>query len=364
MERVLGSAVSVGDGSGPIGMRDRPTIAMVAQKAGVAASTVSRVLNGGYASVEVRERVSRAVAALSYTPSANARSLKLGRSGSIGVVVETSQGPWFTQLLGGIEGELSEVQTGVQLGSLALRGHYDARQVMSWVDDVRVDGLIFARAGKRETPIVEAAARANLPMSFITPDEDFGVGHVFRARNRSAGYEVAEHLVSLGHRRVAFAGGPRQSFDTQERLSGVLDRLRGAGIEGKDSEIWFAESYDATAIGPYAEHWLGLPRKHAPTAVVCGNDALAFGFMRAVQRRGVRIPHDVSVMGFDDVADAALVWPGLSTASQPIMRMGAAACRSLFEQIELPETRVYRVNEYAMDLVVRESTARVGSEAP
>src|SRR5262249_2885166 len=156
-------------------------------------------------SEEVRERVERAIAQLGYTPSATARSLKLGRSGSIGVIVETSQGPWFAHLLGGIEEELSETQMSVQLGSLALRGHYDSRLVMSWIEDQRVDGLVFARAGKREQPIVQAAAAAKVPMAFIAPDEDFRVGHVFKAKNRSAGYDVAEHLLSLGHRHISFA---------------------------------------------------------------------------------------------------------------------------------------------------------------
>jgi LacI family transcriptional regulator len=335
-------------------IRSRPTIAMVAEQAGVAASTVSRVLNGGYASIEVKQRVAKAIESLSYTPSTNARSLKLGRSGSIGVVVETTQGPWFTHLLGGIEAELSESKMSVSLGSLALRGHYDARQVRAWIDDLRVDGLVFARAGKREEPLVRAAAAARLPMAFVTPDEDFGVGHVFRAKNRSAGYEVGEHLVALGHRRIGFAGGPHDAADTVERLSGLIDRLRGAGIECE--EPWFAESYEAAAVNDYAERWLSLGER-APTAVVAGNDALALGFMRVVQRAGLRIPSDVSVVGFDDVADAAFSWPGLTTASQPIQRMGIAACRSLLDQIEQPELRGYKVDEFAMELVVRESTA-------
>jgi LacI family transcriptional regulator len=329
---------------------------MVAEQAQVARSTVSRVLNGGYASEEVRDRVARAVDQLGYSPSPTARSLKLGKSGSIGVVVETSQGPWFTHLLGGIEEELSDTQTSVQLGSLALRGHYDARTVMSWIEDGRVDGIIFARAGKREQPIVRSAEAARVPMVFITPDQDFGVGHVFRARNRAAGYEVANLLLSLGHRRIGFAGGPRESADTQQRLMGVEDRLRTEGLELMPEGTWFARSYEASACQPYAERFLSFPRHRAPTAVVCGNDALALGFMRAVQRRGLRVPQDVSVVGFDDVADAALAWPGLTTASQPIKRMGSAACRSLLSQIGNSTVDPHSVDDYAMELVVREST--------
>jgi len=336
---------------------------MVALRASVATSTVSRVLNGGYASDEVKERVERAIEDLGYSPLPTARNIKLGRTGSIGVVVETSQGPWFTHLLGGIQAELIDAQMSVQLGSLALRGHYDARLVEAWIGEGRVDGIVFARPGERELPLVNAAMEARMPMVFITPDYDFGMGHVFRARNRGAGYEVGEHLVARGHRRVAFVGGPRGSADTLARLDGLRDRLRSAGLTLEENHVWFGESYSASGAIPYANYWLSLPASHAPTAVVLGNDTLALGFMRCVQPRGVRIPQDVSVVGFDGVPEAAFSWPGLTTASQPIQRMGSAACRALLEQIRDPEQYRYRMDEFAMELVVRESSGPVSVAA-
>src|SRR5687768_4905864 len=125
----------------------KPTIATVAAKAKVAPMTVSRVLNGGYVSAEVRARVERVIKELAYVPSATARSLKYGRRGCIGVAVESDYGPWFMGLLGGIEEELAQKQISVMLGGVKLRGKYDT--VASWISERRVDGIIFARYTRR-----------------------------------------------------------------------------------------------------------------------------------------------------------------------------------------------------------------------
>src|SRR5262245_16495963 len=203
----------------------KPTIVHVAERANVALSTVSRVLNGGYASQEVRTRVERVARELGYTPSPAARSLKSGRQGCIGVVVETSQGSWFTTILGGIEETLEAQSISVMLGSLALRGQYDSSAVLRWVRDRRVDGIIFVRCTAREKNLVDAARRSNLPVAFVAPDEHFEAGPIFGARNRDAAYALTEHLVSLGHTEFQFVGGPRDSVDTQDRLRGVRDAL-------------------------------------------------------------------------------------------------------------------------------------------
>src|SRR5262245_50488768 len=126
-------------------VKRKTTIVEVAERARVAFSTVSRVLNGGYASAEVRVRVEQAAKDLGYTPSSIARNLKMGRQGCIGVVVESSQSSWFTQVLGGIEEALEEKTVSALLGSLALRGRYDSSTVSRWITERRVDGLIFAR---------------------------------------------------------------------------------------------------------------------------------------------------------------------------------------------------------------------------
>src|SRR5690242_13415856 len=209
--------------------RRRSTIIEVAAKANVAFSTVSRVLNGGYASAEVRARVEQAARELNYSPSPIARNLKAGRQGCIGVVVESSQCSWFTQVLGGIEETLAEETVSALLGSLYPRGDYDPAVVERWIADRRVDGLIFARCTRHEQGLVEQARDAHIPMVFVAPDESFGAGPVFVARNREAGRNLAEHLMDLGHRRIGFLGGPERSVDARERLRGLEEALAARG---------------------------------------------------------------------------------------------------------------------------------------
>jgi DNA-binding LacI/PurR family transcriptional regulator len=329
----------------------------VAARAKVAFSTVSRVMNGGGASVEVRERVRQAAKDLQYTPSSIARNLKMGRQGCIGVIVESSQGSWFTEVLGGIEEALAgRNATALLLSSLSLRGHYDSSAVLGWITERRVDGLIFARCTRREADLVERARAAHLPMVFVAPDEHFGAGPVFVSRNREAARALCQHLVGLGHRRFAFLGGPPDSIDVIDRLHGVEETLAAHGIEIPAAERHFA-GYAREAGVIFARHWLAGPRAHAPTAVVCANDLLAIAFMRTVLQHGVRIPEELSVVGFDGVTEGALYWPGLTTARQDSHEMGAAACRALVRTIYGPPSlpAVARI-EMSAQILVREST--------
>jgi LacI family transcriptional regulator len=344
-------------------MKERATIGVVAKRAQVAASTVSRVLNGGYASPEARARVEAAVKELGFAPSPAAKSLRLGRAGSIGLVVETSQGAWFTQLLGGIEEELIERQSSVLLGSLALRGHYDASTVESWMRERRVDGIIFVRYGRREKPLLTLGQKANIPCVFVAPDERVRSGLVVRAKNREAGERIAQHLLDLGHRHFWYVGGPSEAMDSQDRLAGLQQGLANAGITLKASEVQNAESFRAEDGIPAAQKWLKLPRKSAPTAVVLANDALAFGFMRTVLQAGVNVPGQVSITGFDGVPEGALCWPGLTSAAQPVQEMGRYACNALMDMIEARTVRPFAAREFPMELVVRESTGPVPAGA-
>lgn len=337
-------------------VRKRATIAEVAKAAGVAASTVSRVINGGYASAEVRARVEKSIRELRYTPSPTARNLKMGRTGIVGVVVESSQGAWFNQLLGGIEERLVENHASVAVCSLKQHGRYDHTVVRSWVSERRVDALIFARAGRAERALVTAATRMEIPVAFIVPDETFKLGYTFRTLNRPAGEAVAGHLAELGHKNIAFAGGPKDSIDTQDRLQGLRDGLAAHGMTLPDELVRFGPDYTSASGMAYAEEWLSFTKSRAPTAVVLGNDSMALGFMRTVQQNDVRVPHDVSVVGFDGIPEGALWWPGLTTAEQRTREMGAAACESLLKRLEDPALGECVTHEFPTALRIREST--------
>jgi LacI family transcriptional regulator len=333
-------------------MKRKPTITTVAEHAGVAASTVSRYLNGHYVSQATKKRLSEVIAKLGYSRSSTARNLSLGRKGCIGVVVDSTLDPWFTQLLAGIEEELSTRDISLMLSSLELRGHYDADIVFEWIRERRVDGLILAKSQKRERTLLRTAIEAQLPVITVAPDEIVHDVQVIRCNNIAAGAAVADHLADLGHKLIAFAGGPEHSIDSKHRLRGLRDRLAQLGIPLHPRSISLCGSYEAAAGIEFARTLLAKPLEI--TALVMGNDSLALGFMRVAQQRGIRIPQHLSIVGFDNVPEGALVWPGLTTVAQPMREMGRAACRRLFDMIaELADIEAI---EYPMELIVREST--------
>jgi LacI family transcriptional regulator len=338
----------------------KPTIATVAERAGVAVSTVSRYLNGRYVSREAKARIADAIETLGYARSWTARNLSIGRKGCIGVVVDTSLDPWFNQVLAGIEEELSTRDTSLMLSSLELRGQYDPTTVFDWIRGRRVDGLIIAKSQRRERAMLREALIARVPLVMIAPDEMVTPAHVVRCDNYAGGVAVAHHLAELGHRRIAFLGGPEHSLDSQHRLRGLNDGLTLHGVRQTTKATFFCGSYEADAGAAFAQEFLGRPTDI--TALVAANDALALGFMRVAHQRRLRLPRDLSIVGFDDVPLGGLTWPALTTVAQPMREMGRAACCRLFEAISSPG--LLETTEYPVTLVVRGSTARPPAARP
>lgn len=341
-------------------MAKKPTIATVAAQAGVAVSTVSRYLNGHYVSGPVQAKLSEVIASLGYSRSWTARNLSLGRRGCIGVVVDSSADPWFVQLLTGIEEELALRDTGLMLASLELRGQYDPSLVFTWIRDRRVDGLVIAKSQRRERAMLKAAIEAQLPTVIIAPDEISTDVQVVRCNNVAAGATVAAHLAGLGHRRIAFVGGPQHSIDSKHRLRGLRDELARRGTALDAAAIFFCGSYASEAGAQFAREF--FDQGIDVTAVVLANDALAFGFMRTAQQLGIRMPQDLSIVGFDGLPHGALLCPALTTVSQPMREMGRTACCRLFEAIADPGR--LETTEFPMTLIERESTGPVANARP
>jgi LacI family transcriptional regulator len=336
-------------------MARRTDIAEVARHARVSKSTVSRVINGGYASAEVRARVAKVIQKLGYTPWTTARNFSLGRAGCYGLVTWDTQSEWVTQILGGIEEELTSKHISLLVGSLVLREAYDSSTVASWIRDRRVDALIFACSGRRERPLVEAAKKAHLAVAIIAPDESFRGVLALRSDNIGVGREIAQHLFELGHRRIAYVGGPEESLDSRERGEGLERGLLACKVKIQPANKVFMGRHHAEEGAAYAERWLKMPRSRAPTAVVLSNDAMALAFMRALQSQGVSIPAELSVIGFDDIPAAGMYWPGLTTVRQELRIMGSQACRSLMASLD--NDKIERgVVEFPMKLIVRQST--------
>lgn len=343
-------------------MARRTDIAEVARHAKVSKSTVSRVINGGYASAEVRARVAKVIQKLGYAPWTTARNFSLGRAGCFGLVVFDTQSEWITQILGGIEEELTAKHTSLLVGSLVLRGTYDSSTVSSWIRERRVDGLIFACTGRREKPLIEAARKAHVAIALIAPDESFRGTTVLRSDNIGVGRDIAQHLYELGHRRIAFVGGPEESLDSRERGEGLEIALAAYKIKLPAASKQFMPRYHIDEGVSYAQRWLKLPRGRAPTAVVLANDAMSLGFMRTLQAQGISIPKEVSVVGFDDIPAAGLYWPGLTTVRQEMRIMGSHACRVLMAALDSQKLDGPAV-EFPMKLIVRQSTGPASDRA-
>jgi LacI family transcriptional regulator len=340
-------------------VKDKPTIRVVAERAQVAVSTVSRVLNGGYASDDVKGRVKLAIEELGYSPSITAQSLVTGRTGCIGVVVSTTQSSWFSQILAGIEEQLAHSRQSVLLASLVVDGRYDSSAVTAWISEHRVDGLIFIRYTRRESQIFAAAKRAGLPVVLIGPDVNAPGSLIVRCNNVEGGRLVAQHLCGLGHERIAFAGGPRDSLDSRDRLVGLRKELATHGLEIRARDVWFGPSYAPEAGIEYAEYFLSQRPQGRATAVAVGNDAMAMGFMRTVLQRGIELPRQLSVVGFDGIPEGGLYWPGVTTCVQPVRRMGASGCRALLDWLSNPDQSRVTTVEYGVELLVRESSGPV-----
>ena len=331
----------------------KPTIRVVAAKAGVAVSTVSRYLNDDSVSPPMKARLSRVIESLGYKPSRTARNLSLGLKGCIGVVVDSIQDPWFTQLLTGMEEELQSRDTSLMLLSLELRDTYDPAIAFEWIDERRVDGLIIAKCHRRDKALVNAALDAQLPIVAVAPDQTLTDVAVLRADNTLPVARWARTSRSLATRgwRLPAARACRSSLAIA--CKGCARSSGKRGIQMRDEDVCFRASYDAEEGAAFAETFLGQPPR--PTAVVLGSDALAIGFIRAAQQSGVQIPGDLSVAAFDGIPEGARSWPGLTTMAQPMREMGRDACRRLFTEISAAEERT--IVQYSMTLVVRESTA-------
>ena len=341
------------------------TIATVASRAKVAPMTVSRVINGGYASPEVRARVEKAIKELGYAPSSTARSLRYGRKGCIGVMVESVHGSWFMGILSGIEEELTRRHVGLMLTSLKPKDRYDASTVAAWIEGKRVDGIVSARFTRQEQPLLDAAIKAGIPVTFICPDHSVDVGFTVRCRNFDAGKLMAAHLLELGHRRLGFIGGPRESIDTMDRLRGLQEAVSdvpGATLTAED--VSFQNSYRPEAGAAAGVAFLKRPAAKRPSAVVLGNDSMAIAFICEMLRAGARVPGDVSVAGFDGIEEGERCFPTLTTVAQPMQRLGMAACSALLERIEAPTQDQGISAEFPMQLIKRESTGPFGGSTP
>jgi LacI family transcriptional regulator len=339
--------------AGPAGRRGfsvTVTIRDVAQAAGVSVATVSRVVSGSSHHVKpgTRERVVAAVARLRYQPNLVARGLKKRVTHTVGLIVPDISNPFFPAIARGME----DVAHRAGFGVLLCNTYEDLakeRAYLTLLDTRMVDGMIFATVGSAAH--VRMLRKRGVPAVLIARvPERVGVDAVL-VDNRRGTREATEHLLKLGHRQIAFIGGPPTLPDATERRAGYEQALTTAGIAVTPALIHdggFRAEGGATAVDALLEQ--GVPF----TAIVAANDLMAIGAMQRLRRRGRRIPEDVAIVGFDDITFASLVEPRLTTVAQPKYRMGRLAMERLLDLLAGGDRKPRRI-VLEPKLVVRDS---------
>jgi len=334
-------------------MLARVSIKDIAQAAGVSHPTVSRALRGDpRISLETAERVLALAHELGYSPSAAARSLVTRRTHTIGVVVTSIADPFVSDVVDGIEATLAEQDYAL---ILALSRSEPERElaVVRLLSEHRVDGIIVAasRVGALHD---QDLARLQVPLVLLNNQAETAGTHSLEVDDVLGARVAVAHLLQLGHRRVAYIGCPDRPRSHARRLEGYrqahLDRrlhpqpeliLEGRGAEGDRSR-------GATGLTGL------LSLSPPPTAVFCYNDITAIGALEAARHYGLRVPKDLSLVGVDDVREASLVTPALTTVRQPRREMGQRAADML---LALLRGEAAGDAVIAPVLVIRESTA-------
>lgn len=326
------------------------TIKRVAHRAGVSIATVSRVFADPQAvSDTLRLRVLEAARALNYRPSRAARTLRVGTSQAVGVVIPDLENPFFTAVVRGIEGVLQAA--GYTL--LLANSDEDTARERHILETLRADGvagIVFvpinaARDAYRDVlaPPLQVVAVDRLPTN-LRPD-------LVTVDNVEGTRLGVEHLFALGHRDVALLGGPLRHSTATERERGYQEALRAAGRPVRAELVHYG---DFREEGGYEgmKALLALPRR--PTAVFVANNLMTLGAFRALHEAAVRIPDEMALVGFDDMPWATSLNPPLTAVSQPSQEIGAAAADLLLDRIARPE-RAIRHLILETSLVVRAS---------
>ena len=324
------------------------TIEMVAEEAGVSPSTVSRILNGTARVRDAKVRaVEAAIAKLQFMPNPLARSLARGKSMSIGIVTQSIDSPFYGEALAAIEKGLLRAR----YSALIISGHWregDERQSVAHLLGRRVDGIILLTSCLPDRELVNLAR--NVPLVVTGRSVRGDRIYCLDADSTEGARLATAYLVGQGHRRIAFLSGPEDHPDALQRLDGYKAALAASRI---------AFSRQLVAYGDYSESGGHramnelLDAGARFTAVFAANDQTACGAMLALYRRGLRVPDDVSVVGFDDLAASAFAIPPLTTVHRSIDEIGEGAAEAIIDLIERREPRA-RVS--SPKLAIREST--------
>ena len=327
------------------------TVIDVARESGVSSATVSRVLSGyEFVKESTRLRVMEAVERLGYVVNFQARSLASGRSQLIGLVVPHLDNGYVGTIMKGVDYELENTSYDLILYTSRGQPEKESSYVRAIAGGLTEGMLLVAPLIPAE--YLQTLREQKFPCVLIDQADDTQSSSLVDASNWQGAYDATRYLIASGHTQIAFIKGAMLVRSAFDRLNGYKAAMKDAGL--LINENWILEGDYQQQTGYESTKALLMCAESRPTAILASNDLSAFGAMDAARECGLNIPDDISVIGFDDVPQAALVYPRLTTVHQPLEEMGKIAARLLLAQIEdrsLPPQRVTLDTR----LVIRES---------
>jgi len=326
----------------------------IARAAHVSHPTVSRALSDSpLVNGETAKRIRQIAASLGYRPSAIARSLATKRTKTIGVVVTSIADPFIADVISGVEEAANDHGYSVFLANSNANPDREVKVVHSF-HERRVDGILVtaSRVGALYVPLL---SQLKVPIVLINNQHPDGTDEFIYSvtiDNIKASTEVMRHLIGLGHKRIAYIGDRGGLQSDNERLAGYRHGLACAGYPFLPDLVVHGDGKPEGG-GHAMEQLLALPKP--PTAVFCYNDMSALGALRVLHGRGIRVPEDLSLVGFDDLAIASYTSPLLTTVSQPKQQMGRMAMEILIKLLSRVDSKTNIKVEG--ELIIRESTA-------
>ncbi len=327
------------------------TILDVAKLAGVSTATVSRVINSPEAvRDQTRKKVLVAMRTCSYKYNALARGFATKQSNTIGLIIPTIRNPVFADSTKGVQDSADKRKVQVILGNSYYQYDQEAK-LINTLREKQVDGLIITTTNVKGD-VLKTLLDEDFPFVLLFSTIKGGPMSAVGVDNYRGGYGATEHLVTLGHRRIGMIAGSFAITDrSYHRWHGYRMCLRDHDIT-YDKQLLVQTDYSLESGRDAVKKLLAL--KEQPTAVFCSNDYTALGAMKGARELGLKLPGDLSIVGFDDMQTASYVIPALTTIRQPAYEIGEIATEMLFQRMETPLKPVQRMLESS--LIIREST--------
>ncbi len=332
------------------------TIKDVAKKLGISYSSVSRALNGkAGVSRETRNKIKKAADEMGYQPNFLARSLVNRTTKTIGVVVPDISNPFFCAIVTGI----TEAAADKKFDVLLCVSNWDVAKEMEYITTLKnkqVDGIILKPSSDKEKDLYHDI---DLPLLFLESWFSGSGGSIVEVDNKKGGYLAANHLIKCGYRHIGIIGGRVGSFSSNQRLEGYKEALQEHGLKVKEALI--SKGNPFTVAGGYKATEKLLKNNKNVDAIFAANDIMALGAMQLLNEKGIAVPEQMGIIGFDDIPYAALPQIMLSTINQPKEEMGKIAFTTLYEHIKNKDTSLSKRIVLQPQLAIRSTTCDINN---